>query len=309
MLRAPGEPPIAMSADVSIAAADRSTARGIALLLSAIILFGLMDTLGKHLTQSLPVLQVIWGRYVFHLAFLLPFLLRTDPLQLFRTERLGLQVFRSIMLFGSSSLFILSISLMPLAEASSISAVSPLIVTALSVFVLGEKVGLRRWAAVLVGFAGVLIIIRPGPNVINPWAFLPIINAFCFATYTLTTRSLNSTDAPATSLFYSAFTGAILISAAAPFVWQPMELWEWFKMIALGLIGGLSHLLLIRAYEHTQASVLSPFSYTQIVWTSFLGYVAFGDLPDGWTMTGAAIVSGAGIYVFYREAVRRRAAT
>jgi drug/metabolite transporter (DMT)-like permease len=197
---------------------------------------------------------------------------------------------------------------MPLADASSISAIAPLIVTALSVFVLGEKVGLRRWAAVLVGFAGVLIIIRPGPNVINPWAFLPIINAFCFAAYTLTTRSLNSTDAPATSLFYGAFTGAVLISAVAPFTWQPMEPLDWFKMVLLGLTGGLSHLLLIRAYEHAQASVLSPFSYTQIVWTSFLGYVAFGDLPDRWTVVGATIVSAAGIYVFYRETVRRRAA-
>lgn len=298
-----------MSTDVSTSVAGTSTARGITLLLSAIILFGLMDTLGKHLAQTYPVLQVIWGRYIFHLAFLLPFLLRSDPLQLFRTGRLGLQVFRSIMLFGSSCLFLLSISLMPLAEASSISAVAPLFVTALSVVFLGEKVGVRRWAAVLVGFAGVLIIIRPGPGIVSPWAFLPIVNALCFALYTLTTRSLSSTDAPATSLFYSALTGSLLISIVAPFIWQPMAPWDWVKVIVLGLVGGLSHLLLIRAYEHAQASMLSPYSYTQIVWMTFLGYVVFGDLPDGWTMMGAVIVSGSGIYVFYREAVRRRAAT
>jgi drug/metabolite transporter (DMT)-like permease len=282
------------------------TARGVLLLVSAILLFGLMDSLAKHLSQTYHVFQVVWARYVFHIAFLLPLLLRDDPLQLFRTERLGLQLFRSFMLLNSTCLFFLAISLMPLAEAAAITAVSPLFVTALSVPILGEKVGLRRWTAVCIGFAGVMIIIRPGPNVVNPWAFLPVLNALSFAFYTLTTRSLSRTEAPMTTLFYSAITGALVISAVVPFFWLTPDLWGWIMLATVGLIGGFSHLLLIRAYDCATASVLAPYSYTQLVWMAFLGYLFFGNLPDGWTIVGAVVVVGSGLYVFYREALRTR---
>lgn len=282
--------------------------RGIALLLAAIVLFCLMDALAKHLSKTYPVMQVVWARYVFHIVLLVPLLFRTDPLRLFRTQRLGLQLSRSLTLFGSTSLFYLAISLMPLADASSISAVTPLIVTALSVPFLGEKVGPRRWAAVCIGFIGVLIIIRPGPNVINEWAYLPLLNSLCFAFYSLTTRSLSRTDGATTTLFYSASIGAVLISLAAPTFWQSPDFMGWVMLATVGLVGGASHFLLIRAYDHAPASVLAPFSYVQLIWMAVLGYVFFGDLPDSWTITGALVVAGSGLYVFYREAVRRREA-
>jgi len=204
--------------------------KGVTLHLSAILLFGVMDTLAKYLSQTYPVWQVVWARYAFHTVLLLPLLLRSDPLQLVRTERLGLQLFRSLMLLASTCLFFSAIMLMPLADAASITAVTPLLITALSVPLLGEKVGPRRWAAVFIGFAGVMVIIRPGPHVISPWAFLPLLNAIAFALYSLITRSLGRTEAPLTTLFYSALVGTLAISFIVPFVWVAPDLTGWLLL-------------------------------------------------------------------------------
>jgi drug/metabolite transporter (DMT)-like permease len=173
--------------------------------------------------------------------------------------------------------------------------------TALSVPLLGERVGLRRWTAVAIGFASVLIIIRPGFGMVHWAASLPLATAACFALYQVATRVLSRWDGPATTYFYSATVGLAVTSAFLPVEWRAPGLADWVGLVFLGCMGGLSHYLLIRAFTAAPASLLAPFSYCQLIWSVSLGYLWFGDFPDRWTFVGAALVAASGLYVLYRE--------
>ncbi len=184
---------------------------------------------------------------------------------------------------------------------------SPLLVTGLSVPILGEHVGIRRWAAVIIGFASVLVIIRPGFGMVH-WAMsLPVLTAACFALYQITTRILSRSDSAATTYFYSATVGLAVTSACLPWQWVTPDLWGWLSLAFLGAAGGLSHYLLIRAFAVAPASLLAPFAYVQLIWSITVGFLWFGDFPDLWTIGGGAIICLSGLYVLYRE--RRAAAT
>jgi drug/metabolite transporter (DMT)-like permease len=175
-------------------------------------------------------------------------------------------------------------------------------VTALSVPLLKEKVGVRRWAAVILGFASVLVIIRPGVEILHWAVFLPLLVAVCFALYQIATRLLSTTDDSLTTLFYSATAGAVAMTVILPFQeWRWPDVAGWGLMAFLGLIGSLGHFVMIRAFAHAPASSLAPFSYLNLVWATLLGIALFGDWPDGWTFLGAAMLAGSGIYVLYRE--------
>ncbi len=279
---------------------------GVAFFLGTLACFSGLDTLAKLMTREFDVVQIAWGRYVFHAAFLAVLMPRHGIVRPLRSTRPWLQFARAALLAFVTFLFFTSIRFLPLAEATSIAFMTPLFVTALAHLVLKEKVGVRRWTAVAIGFVGVLIVIRPGLGVVHWAAFIALAMAFCNAFYHLATRFLAGIDPPHTTIFYTGLVGAFLLSLVVPFVWRTPDLVGWTEMIAIGFLGGLGHYLLIRAYHLAPASLLAPYTYLQIVLITFLGYVVFGDLPDGWTIAGALVIVASGIYVFYREATLRR---
>ncbi len=284
-------------------AASAASRRGILWMLLTTVLFVTMDAVAKHLAQSYPVPQVVWARYVFHVLLLALFLGRRLP-RAMQTGRLGLQLLRSVFLLGATGLFFSALSFIPLADASAIMFVAPIVVTALSLPLLGERVGPRRWASIVIGFAGALVIIRPGGEAMHWAAFLALGAAGCYALYQVTTRMLARSDAALTTLAYSALIGAVAASTAVPFFWHTPDLAGWLAMVAMGLIGGVGHFALIKAFEATPAATVTPFGYAALIWATLYGFFVFGDLPDLWTVLGALIIAGSGLYIFHREQVR-----
>ena len=287
-------------------AAKNDPIRGILLIMSAIALFVVMDASAKYLSHYLPVMQIVWARNTFAFLFMALMLRRHRPIAMLRSASPKLQAVRSVLLFLSTYFFFAAIHYIPLADASSISFVTPLMVTALSVPILGEKVGIRRWAAIAVGFMGALIIIRPGPGLLQSAAILPLGSAFCFAFYQLATRVLATRDHAYTTTLWSPVVGAMLTSAMMPFLWHHPTLPQWGLLLLIGAIGGFSHFVLIKAYEYAAPSVLAPFAYTNLIWSVSIGFLVFGDLPDRYTALGASIIVASGLYTLYRERVRKR---
>jgi drug/metabolite transporter (DMT)-like permease len=269
----------------------------ILLMLGTMALFVTTDTCAKIALRSYPASEVVWVRFVFHLPVVLLALARGADL---RTRRPGLQLLRSMFQVASTAFFFLAIQWLPLPTAFAIILVQPLLLTALSVPFLGERVGPRRWTAVALGFIGALIVVRPGPTM--DWsAILALGTAFSSAGYQIVTRRVAAIDSPAASLFYTAAFGAAVASAIVPFEWRTPPLADWPFLVAIGLMAGLGHLLLIEAFARAPASILAPFTYSQLVWATLLGFLVFGDVPDAPTLIGATIIVGSGLYVFYRE--------
>jgi drug/metabolite transporter (DMT)-like permease len=292
-----------------VAGAALSPVRGIALMVGAGFIFSGMDALAKGLTQTYPVQQVVWARYAIHLVIVLAYLLAVERQALgglLRSRRPMLQLGRSLAVVLSSVFFILAIKFIPLADATAINFVTPLLVTALSVPLLGEKVGIRRWTAVAIGFFSVLIIIRPGPAMAHWAVVLPLGSAVSFALYQIMTRQLAAIDNWATTLFYSAVVGVALTSVFVPFGWVAPDWQGCLGFVGLGVLGGASHLLLIRAFAVAPASTLAPFTYVQLIWAIGWGMALFADLPDVWTLLGALLIAGSGLYVLFRENYLRR---
>ena len=283
----------------------RQTLTGIFLILGAGFLFTVMDATAKHLAQTYPVVEIAWGRYLFATLSLPLILHRFGGLATIRSNRLGLQLLRSFFLLCSTVVFWLAVKFIPLADATAISFVGPLMLTALSVPFLKEKVGPRRWAAVLVGFGASLVIIRPGWGMAEPAALLPLLSSAAFAAYAICTRLLSRSDGWTTTLIWSSLLGLILLSLWAPFDWRSPDLAGWLILAFLGAIGSLGHLLLILAYARAPASTLAPLSYVQLIWSTGIGLVWFGNFPDRWTLTGGAIIAASGLYVIHRERLRR----
>jgi drug/metabolite transporter (DMT)-like permease len=283
----------------------RQTLTGIFLILGAGFLFTVMDATAKHLAQTYPVVEIAWGRYLFATLSLPLILHRFGGLATIRSNRLGLQLLRSFFLLCSTVVFWLAVKFIPLADATAISFVGPLMLTALSVPFLKEKVGPRRWAAVLVGFGASLVIIRPGWGMAEPAALLPLLSSAAFAAYAICTRLLSRSDGWTTTLIWSSLLGLILLSLWAPFDWRSPDLAGWLILAFLGAIGSLGHLLLILAYARAPASTLAPLSYVQLIWSTGIGFVWFDNFPDRWTLTGGAIIAASGLYVIHRERLRR----
>ena len=278
-----------------------SMRQGIAWMLLSVLIAAGMDATSKYLAQSYPVMQIVWARYAFQAVPLMLVLAPRLP-QLMRTSRLGMQLVRSALLLGATVTFIYGLKRLPLTEASTILFLAPLIVTALSVPMLGERVGRRRWMAVVAGFIGAMIIIRPAGEVVNLWAVFPLATAFLYALYMVTTRQLSRTDSSLTTLVYTGLVGTLVMSAVVPFDWVAPDARGWALMVALGVMGSLNHFALIVAFRAAPAAVISPFDYSRLIWATALGYTIFGNLPDGWTILGAAVIVGAGLYVYRREA-------
>ena len=272
--------------------------RGILLIVLAVSTFSCLDTVAKYLSRTYPVPMIVWARYVFHVLFMLIVVGRSAGWDLVRTRRLGLQLARGISVTLSSMFFFSALSYMPIAEASAITFVSPLLLTAMSVLILRERVRLSAWVAVAVGFIGVLIIIRPGGAVFQPAALLSLATAACFASYQLMTRQLAGIDSTLATLFIGALIGTVIMSLIVPFYWQlPQTAWHAVLFMLMGVLGAGGHFVLIRAFEYAPASVLAPFVYAQLVAVLVLGYVVFDAFPDVWSLVGMAIIVASGIWI------------
>lgn len=286
-----------------------NTVVGIILVVFTGFLFTTLDTGAKFASQNLPVGTVVWGRYIFHVIFLLLLMAGPRIMVLFRVKRPFLVIVRGTLLGLSTALFFMAISHMPLAEANAIGFITPLIVVALSIPILKEKVGPRRWAAVIVGFLGVLLIIRPGFQDIH-WAyFLVLATCLTMASFSILTRILGSSETALAMLFYGGVIGAIMGTAWVLFVpgsWQTPTLPEWGLLAVLGLLGSGSHFVLINAYRNAPVSTLAPFMYSQLIWTTCYGFFVFGDFPDGMTFVGAGVIVASGLYILWREAQLRK---
>jgi len=284
----------------------RRNLTAIGLIVAMTVSFALLDATAKYATQFFDPFQIVWGRYLFHFLLLMPILLRKGPVQAFASARPGLNIARGLMLCVITLLFFSSIKYLPLVDAQAISFITPLTIVAIAHFVLGQRVGPRRWAAVAVGFVGVLIVIRPTGDM--HWAALLCLGmALTNAVYHLATRSLARTESSRVQLLYAGLTGTLVFSLLVPFVWVTPDLEGWLMLMAMGAFGAAGHYLLGEAYARAQPAILAPFTYTQIIWAGGLGALFFGHVPDGWTLFGAAIVVGAGLYVFYRERAVARA--
>lgn len=275
---------------------------GIALMCAAVTCFALLDTTAKYLSLSMGTLQIVWARYTG--AFLFPFMVSnpwTRP-GLTRTTRPVLQIGRSMLLLGSTLCNFAALRYLQLDEVVALVFSTPFFVAALSGPMLGEWVRWRRWTAIAVGFVGVIVIARPGAGSFQPAALLSLSAAGFYALYSITTRILARTDANDTTLFYSNLVGALALLPVVPFVWTtPTDPLVIALMVATGAVGSAGHYFLIAAHRLAPAAVLSPFIYTEIVLVIALGFLVFGDVPNRWTLTGAAIVVASGLYILHRE--------
>ena len=234
-----------------------------------------------------------------------PAMVPGSPLFALQSRRPGLQVMRGVALLGSSLFFISGLRFLPIAEASATGFVSPLFVTALSIIFLGESVGLRRWIATAVGLIGVVIILRPGSGAFHPAAFFPIVSALAWACTLIMTRMMSGREHALTTMTYSSITGACIVSALVPFVWVTPSWDDILFGIFIGIASTAGQWIVVLAFRYADASVLAPFSYTQLLWVTVLGFVIFGELPDIWTITGAVFIVASGLYTAHRERVRR----
>jgi len=276
--------------------------RGILLMVAAVGTFVLMDTTAKYLSRWYPMPLIVWARYVSNLAILLAFLAARGELRLLRTARPGLQFARGLLLALSTLLFFTSLSVLPLADANAIGFVMPLFVAALAVPMLGERLEMARILAILAGLVGALIIVRPGSDLFTPYALLPLGMAMCNALYQILTRKVAGLEPPLTSLVWGAIVGSVLLSASAPFVWaNPQAVSHGALILVIGVLASVGHFLLIKAYDHANATLLAPFTYSALIWAILLGWLVFDDFPDGGSLVGMGIIVLAGLYLVNRQ--------
>jgi len=278
------------------------TGKGILLMLVAILCFTAMDAVAKHLTGSYPAMQVVWARYALPTLGILAWLaLRRGFAAALATRKPGLQALRSVLQVATTFLYFAALAKMGLVEAAAIAETAPVLITLFAAIFLGEQIGPRRGIAVAVALVGAMIIIRPGTEVFSPWAFLPLAAAATYAGYAVATRSLGPHESLAGSLLWTSGLGLLVTSAILPFVWQPVAAADAWAFAAIGLLGGLAQIFFVRALAGAEASALAPFGYVGLIFAAFWGYVGFGEVPDGWTILGALVIAGAGIYVWHRE--------
>ncbi len=272
--------------------------------MAATLLFITMNASVKWLSASLHPVELIWARCTGQLLFVLfAFAPRYGGWRLLVTRRPVVQVGRSVCQLASTSMFITAIGKVPLADATSISFSGPLIVAALSGPVLGERVSRLQWLAIATGFGGALLIIRPTGGAANLWALLILGSAFFYAGYQILTRTVAGIDPPQTSVLYSALAGGIVLSVIVPFFWRtPSGRLQWLLFASLGVVGGISHYFVARAFSYGRAAVISPFHYVQLLWASVAGYLIFGHVPSAWTWLGAVVIIGSGLFIALDEA-------
>ncbi len=276
---------------------DAHPGRGIALMLAAVLMFALLDATSKHLAQTYSVPLLVWARYAGHFLLMMVFLAPSRRGRMIATKRPLLQVVRALLLVGVTGFVIAAFRIMPLAETTAILFVTPLLVALLAGPMLGEKVGRLQWVSVLAGFAGMLLIARPGGVMSAEGIALALAAAACYSLYQILTRQLSPTEDTVTMVFYTALVGTATMSLALPWIWQGPApgLIDALSITSLGILGGTGHFLLIRAFRHASASTLSPLLYVQLIWATLLGWLVFGALPDFLSAAGMCVIAAAGL--------------
>jgi len=269
--------------------------------LSGWLLLPFMDGIAKFLSTEIHFVQVVWGRYFFMLLVSFPLALMFFRKEIKFPQSISVQLFRSFFLFLSTVFFFYAISIISLAEALTLSFISPIIVTILSIFFLNEKVGIHRWTAVVIGFLGVLVIIRPGFLDINFASLSALAAGITYAFYIIYTRKLSFTDSAIVTLLFTGVVGCIFISIIVPFYWTNLDTRQLLLLISLASIGMLGHFLIILSLRLGEASKLAPLGYFEISTNILVGYAFFADLPDLWIYLGLSLIVFSGIYIFIRE--------
>jgi drug/metabolite transporter (DMT)-like permease len=286
-----------------------NTLKGIALVLVAMAILPFIDVCAKFLgQQGVPVIQMVWGRFFFGAFFTLPFAMRMAGPAAFTPVNPWFNTARAVLLILGTAFFFLSLKYLPIADTLAIYFVQPILITALSPFLLGEHVGIRRWTTVAIGFIGVLIIIRPGFQTFNLGVIFALLAGLSSAFYILVTRHLTGKADAMVTTFQSSTIGAIALTVALPFFWSAMTANQWLLLVLLGAIAIAGHYLITRAYDYAEASLLSPFNYTEMIMAVAAGWWFFGDFPDNYTFLGVSILIACAIYISWRERVRSIAA-
>ncbi len=275
--------------------------RSIALVLVTMLLFASYDAMSKYMTRYYPVTELLWVRYLIHVVFMLAVFGPKMRLGLIQTRQPVLQVVRALLLIAGNFFFMYGLRFIPLAEATAINFLAPLIVTALCVPMLGEKVETKNWIAVCLGFAGVLIIVRPGSAAFQLGAIFPLLSAWGYSFYQILTRKFKDSEHPLTMHFYTGLVGLVLTML----FWQP----DWvmptanhaFLMALQGIIVGLGHYIMILAISRIGPATVAPFTYTQFIWVLLFSSLVFGEMPSVASLVGIAVIAGSGLYLAYRK--------
>ena len=279
---------------------NRGQAAGILLLLGSVFTFTLMDATAKHLTQTYNPGFVVWARFAGN-CLIVTLFFAPRLRQTLRSVNPGVQALRGLTQLASVGLFFTAITHIGLPEATAIMDVNPVLITLFAALFLGERIGLRRILGIAVALAGAMLIIRPGVGVFQPAAILPMIGAVSYAAGAIFTR-LARADSTRTSVLWSAWIGTGATTLILPFVWQPVAPGDLWAFAILGVFGTVAQILMIRAFAVAEASAIAPFGYSGLIWAGLWGWLFWGTIPDGWTLIGAALIVGAGLYVWAREA-------
>ena len=282
--------------------AQPNTLFGIALMIAAMIVLPFLDVVAKFLgQQNVPIIEIVWARLFFGMVMTAPLVWRMDGARSLIPQRPVIHTIRAIFLIAATGLFFWALKFQGIAETLAIFFVQPLVITMLSPLVLGEKVGVRRWLAVAVGFMGTLIIIRPGFQGLNAGVFMALGAGTSLALYMLLTRRIAGSASAMTTTFLTSLAGAVLTSIAVVFVWQAPTPQQWWLFLLLAFIATAGHYLIVRAYDYAEASLLAPLGYTEMIMAVIVGWNFFGDFPDTWTFVGVGILIACAVYISYRE--------
>ncbi len=277
-------------------------------MLLAVSLFSCLNASVKFLSQDYSTTQILWARYAGHMVYAFVLLTPRRALFALRSKNLNLQLGRSGLMLGSTIFYYVALRYISLPTAASVNFTSPLMVALLAIPILGESVGWRRWIAIMLGFGGAIIVIRPGSDVVHPAALLVLGTALCYGLYQVLTRKVAEVDTAETSIIYTALIGLIVMTLSVPFAFKmPGNMLDTLVFSLPGLFGGLGHLCLVKAYENGPASAISPFNYAQLVGSVSLSVIIFHEVPDLWTGVGCTVIVMSGLYLMHREAITQRA--
>lgn len=278
-----------------------NTSRGAIFTMLAMLGFASMDTITKWMVADYPIGQMMWVRYAIFCLFAWFVVRRRGLRAAVRSNRPWLQFGRALLAVVESAVFVLAFRYLPLADTHAVAATSPLIVIALGVLFLGEKAGPARWAAVAAGFVGVMLIVRPGFRDLDGALLLPVAGAILWGAYQILIRLCSRTDTPETTLVWSAFVAFGATTLIGPLQWRWPDATGWALLIAIASLGALAHYALIKALDYAEAGSVQPYSYTLLVFVTILGVIVFGDIPDHWTLAGAAVIVASGLYTWHHE--------
>ncbi|MBI2253509.1 MAG: DMT family transporter [Proteobacteria bacterium] len=279
---------------------------GILLMLCAMGILPFLDVCAKYLGRmDLPIVEIVWARLFFGMLLTLPFALRLVGPKGLLPDPPVMHTCRGLFLCGATFFFFWGLKFLPIADTLAIFFVQPLIITMLSPVVLGEKVGIRRWMAVIIGFIGTLIIIRPGFQEFNPGMVLALLAGLCLAIYMLLTRKMSGRSHAMVTTFHTNVAGAVLMSVAVIFFWEMPTPEQWLLFALMAAIATFGHFLIVKAYDHAEASLLAPFAYAEMIMAVVAGWYFFGDFPDRWTFVGVGILIACALYISYRERLRK----